>query len=83
MIYISQARNNKDSAERTAYPHNIPSIAHLEVLELRKPVTFIIGENGSGKSTLVEAIAINAGFNAEGGVATLILIRQSLTPHCL
>jgi predicted ATPase len=30
-------------------------------------VTFFAGENGSGKSTLVEAIAIAAGFNAEGG----------------
>ena len=26
-----------------------------------------MGENGSGKSTLVEAIAVRAGFNAEGG----------------
>jgi predicted ATPase len=39
----------------------------LEELEFRKSVTFIIGENGSGKSTLVEALAINAGFNPEGG----------------
>jgi predicted ATPase len=30
-------------------------------------VTFLVGENGSGKSTLVEAIAVAAGFNAEGG----------------
>ena len=30
-------------------------------------MTFFAGENGSGKSTLVEAIAIAAGFNAEGG----------------
>ncbi len=30
-------------------------------------VTFFVGENGSGKSTLVEAIAVAAGFNAEGG----------------
>lgn len=28
---------------------------------------FLIGENGSGKSTLIEAIAVLAGFNAEGG----------------
>lgn len=27
----------------------------------------MVGENGSGKSTLVEAIAVAAGFNAEGG----------------
>lgn len=30
-------------------------------------MTFIVGENGIGKSNLVEAIAINAGFNPEGG----------------
>ena len=30
-------------------------------------VTFFVGENGSGKSTLLEAIAVAAGFNAEGG----------------
>jgi len=30
-------------------------------------VTLFAGENGSGKSTLVEAIAVAAGFNAEGG----------------
>jgi predicted ATPase len=30
-------------------------------------VTFLVGENGSGKSTLIEAIAIKAGFNPEGG----------------
>jgi predicted ATPase len=30
-------------------------------------VTFLVGENGSGKSTLVEAIAMAAGLNPEGG----------------
>ena len=30
-------------------------------------MTLFAGENGSGKSTLVEAIAVAAGFNAEGG----------------
>jgi predicted ATPase len=36
-------------------------------LRLHPRVTFFIGENGSGKSTLVEAIAVAAGLNAEGG----------------
>src|SRR5690606_40603714 len=67
MIYIERLRNNKPVDERHTYPYNIASIAKLEELEFQKPVTFIIGENGSGKSTLVEAIAINAGFNPEGG----------------
>lgn len=67
MIYISQIRNNKPVTERNHYPHNISSLMELETLEFRNPVTFIIGENGTGKSTLVEALAINAGFNPEGG----------------
>ena len=49
------------------YPFSIPSIQSLDELELDAKVTFLIGENGAGKSTLIEAIAILAGFNAEGG----------------
>jgi predicted ATPase len=30
-------------------------------------VTFLAGDNGTGKSTLIEAIAVAAGFNPEGG----------------
>jgi predicted ATPase len=51
----------------TAYPFSIPAIAELERLTFDPAVTFFVGENGSGKSTLIEAIAIRAGFNAEGG----------------
>lgn len=50
-----------------AYPFSIPAVRHLERLELHPAVTFLVGENGSGKSTLVEALAIKAGFNPEGG----------------
>lgn len=49
------------------YPLTIPAIANLGVLEFAAGVTFLVGENGAGKSTLIEAIAIKAGFNAEGG----------------
>jgi predicted ATPase len=49
------------------YPFSIPAIHGLDELELDSDVTFLIGENGSGKSTLIEAIAIAARFNAEGG----------------
>ncbi|MDB4955445.1 MAG: transporter, ATP-binding protein [Myxococcales bacterium] len=49
------------------YPFSIPAIAQLAELDLHPEVTFLIGENGSGKSTVVEAIAVRAGFNAEGG----------------
>lgn len=50
-----------------AYPFSIPAVRALDRLELDAPVTFLVGDNGAGKSTLVEAIAVAAGFNAEGG----------------
>lgn len=50
-----------------AYPFNLPAVRTLETLPLHRAVTFIVGENGSGKSTLLEALAVAAGFNAEGG----------------
>lgn len=49
------------------YPFSIPAVHKLESLEFHPKVTFFVGENGSGKSTLIEAIAVAAGFNAEGG----------------
>lgn len=49
------------------YPYSLPAIRKLDRIEFHPKVTFIIGENGSGKSTLLEAIAVNLGFNPEGG----------------
>jgi len=50
------------------YPFSIPAVGALEKeLSLHPQATFFVGENGSGKSTLLEAIAVAAGFNAEGG----------------
>ncbi|TCV20711.1 putative ATPase [Sphingobacterium alimentarium] len=67
MIYISKITNLKPKKERKAYPYNIKALRNLTELEFTNPITFIVGENGMGKSTLVEAIAIQAGFNPEGG----------------
>ena len=67
MIYIEKVINDRPSGERSEYPYNIPAIRNLYEFRFRKSVTFITGENGAGKSTLIEAIAINAGFNPEGG----------------
>ena len=36
-------------------------------IPLTRRITFFVGENGIGKSTLIEAIAVAAGFNPEGG----------------
>ena len=49
------------------YRSSIPAFRSTESIEFRKPVTFFVGENGSGKSTIIEAIAVAAGFNREGG----------------
>lgn len=45
----------------------VRTLDHLEF----GAVTVIAGDNGTGKSTLVEAIAIAAGFNPEGGSRNL------------
>ncbi|MDR1135342.1 MAG: AAA family ATPase [Clostridiales Family XIII bacterium] len=39
----------------------------VKELHFNHDVTFLVGENGTGKSTLIEAIAVCAGYNAEGG----------------
>ena len=49
------------------YPYAIPAVRALRSLQLHAKVTFFVGENGAGKSTLIEAVAVAAGFNAEGG----------------
>src|SRR5216684_3437150 len=56
-----------DVADFGAYPFAIAAIRALDELALDPHVTLFCGENGSGKSTLIEAIAVAAGFNAEGG----------------
>ena len=60
----------KRRPEGGSYLNDIPAVKYLMEaghIELRSPVTFFIGENGTGKSTLLEAIAVAAGFNPEGG----------------
>lgn len=52
---------------KNEYPFNLPVVNFLEKIDFHKNVTFLVGENGTGKSTLMEAIALNYGFNPEGG----------------
>jgi predicted ATPase len=66
--YLRAVRLERDKvADFGVYPFSIPSIGKLDELPLDAKVTFFVGENGSGKSTLIEALAVLAGFNAEGG----------------
>jgi predicted ATPase len=53
--------------EEPDYTDGIAALAGVERLQLHPSVTFFVGDNGSGKSTLVEAIAVAAKMNAEGG----------------
>lgn len=50
-----------------SYLRDIPALRNLTELSFTHPVTCLVGENGTGKSTLLEAIAVAAGFNPEGG----------------
>lgn len=68
-LYIEKVMFSKDLNDES-YFLKIPAVEILfqrKELKFSKPVTFIVGENGTGKSTLLEAIAVCAGFNAEGG----------------
>jgi predicted ATPase len=53
--------------DRKRYPFSLAAVRDIEKLTFHPKVTFIAGENGTGKSTLLEAIAVAAGFNPEGG----------------
>jgi predicted ATPase len=66
--YIRSVVMNRERVEAPdAYPFCLPVVRHLEKLDFNSRVTFLVGENGTGKSTLLEAIAVNYGFNPEGG----------------
>lgn len=66
--YVASVQLLRDSVSSfEPYPFNLPAVRNLTEISFNRPVTFLVGENGSGKSTLLEAIAVAAGFNAEGG----------------
>ena len=54
-------------SKRSVYPFNLAAVRALDGLRFDPRVTFFAGENGTGKSTILEALAVAAGFNPEGG----------------
>ncbi|MCR5236040.1 MAG: AAA family ATPase [Lachnospiraceae bacterium] len=58
---------NWDKIDSGSYLREIEAIKDLDHLSFKRNITILVGENGSGKSTMLEAIAVNYGFNPEGG----------------
>lgn len=66
-LFINGLEILHDIIPEDVYFRSIPALQQVSTLQLKTPITFFTGENGSGKSTMLEAIAVNYGFNAEGG----------------
>lgn len=66
-LFIRSIKLKEDMEGLDPYLSALPAVRNLHMLEMRKQVTFVVGENGKGKSTLLEAIAVSYGLNAEGG----------------
>lgn len=66
-LYIQGVNIDWDKIDRHSYLRGIEAMRDLDYLAFKKNITIFAGENGSGKSTMLEAIAINYGFNPEGG----------------
>ena len=65
--YIRGLSIDWERVPQDSYLRGILALTRLESLEFTYDVTVFVGENGTGKSTLLEAIAVAAGFNREGG----------------
>ena len=66
-LFIRGLRIDWDAVPKNSYVHGISAIKSISELEFDKNIIFFVGENGSGKSTLLEAMAIEFGYNPEGG----------------
>ena len=70
-LFIRSLALDWQQVSESSYLRGIGALRGLERLDLHRSVTFFTGENGSGKSTLLEAIALAAGFGAEGGTRNM------------
>ena len=76
--FFERAILRREELDPESYPLTVPAVQEIESLRFSPGVTVLAGENGSGKSTLIEAIAVAAGFNAEGGTKNF---RTETTPQ--
>lgn len=67
MNYLSKIEITQHN--RTDFPYRLPLFCKETTIELKTPITFIVGENGAGKSTFLESLAGVIGFNQMGGNA--------------
>ncbi len=66
-LFIQGVKFKWDKIDNYSYVRKIEAFKEVEKIEFNNQITFFAGENGSGKSTLLEAIAVEYGFNPEGG----------------
>jgi predicted ATPase len=66
MIHLRTIDIDSVAKDREDFPFSLPFIRRFRPIELKQPVTFLVGENGSGKSTFLEALASAAGSTAIG-----------------
>lgn len=60
----------RGGVEEDSWLCGVPAISYVfrkGHLPINSGITIFVGENGTGKSTLLEAVAVAAGFNPEGG----------------
>ena len=66
-LFIRKASIAWEHIDEGSYLFDIPALRSIDSIEFHTPITLFAGENGMGKSTLLEAMAVAAGFNPEGG----------------
>ncbi|MFN0026881.1 MAG: AAA family ATPase [Acidimicrobiales bacterium] len=75
MSYLRSAALKADTPT-DRYPFVLPAVAALAGITFGS-FTVLVGDNGTGKSTLIEALAVAAGFNPEGGSRNLMFETHS------
>ena len=66
----------RDDAPRDEFPFELEAVRQIEQIEFAS-MTVLVGDNGTGKSTIVEALAVVADFNLEGGGRNLQFTTRS------